>query len=299
MMNQLSFACMGSKFFVEASNANEIELWFRGIEQKYSRFRYDSELSWLNRLKVSSEWIPVSNEFYQILKEVDQFRQMTDSLFNPFLGEQLRGLGYSHSFSNREIWRCEPRLPVVEERPILFQQDRPMIKKVKAASVDLGGYVKGWSVDEAFKMASGENLFIDGGGDMRFSFQNSTVIGVMNPFHNETDIVQFSMREGAMATSSVLHRRWQTEHGERHHILNGRTGSNPLSTVVQVTVLAPTVREAEVHAKVLCMMDVEEGDIWMKKQKESIAAVIILEDKTIHVTENILKVCGGVDLAWS
>ncbi|MGA9288678.1 MAG: FAD:protein FMN transferase [Anaerobacillus sp.] len=299
MMNQLAFACMGSNFFVEASNARELERWFQDVEDKYSRFRSDSEVSWLNGLEVSSEWIPISKEFYYILKEVEQFRQMTDSLFNPFLGDQLRALGYSRSFSNREIWTCEPNVRVVEETPILFHQGRPMIKKLKDSSVDLGGFVKGWSVDEAFNMASGEDLFIDGGGDMRFSFREPTMIGVMNPFHNETDIVQLIMREGAMATSSVLHRRWQTEHGEHHHILNGRTGRNPVSNVVQVTLFAPTVREAEVYAKVLCMMDVEEGVIWMKKQKESIGAIIISEDKTIHLTENIHHICEGVDTAWS
>jgi FAD:protein FMN transferase len=83
-------------------------------------------------------------------------------------------------------------------------------------------------------MTNAKDVFIDGGGDMRFSFQIPQVIGVMNPFDHTTDIAQLTMRMGAMATSNVLHRRWRTEEGEHHHILNGQTGENPQSDVCRL-----------------------------------------------------------------
>lgn len=45
-----------------------------------------------------------------------------------------------------------------------------MVKKVLDVEIDLGGFVKGWSVDQAFQMTNAKDVFIDGGGDMRFLF---------------------------------------------------------------------------------------------------------------------------------
>lgn len=124
------------------------------------------------------------------------------------------------------------------------------------------------------------------------------VIGVMNPFDHTTDSAQLTMRAGAMATSNVLHRRWRTEEGEYHHILNGQTGENPQSDVVQATVLYSTAREAEVYAKVLCMMDAGAGTGWLKEKGVQAAAIIVTDQKQIFVTDNINDFSEGVKTAW-
>ena len=302
MSKKVTFPCMGTTFRVEASNALALESWLYRVEKNYSRFRTESELSQLNQLEISEEWVSVSKEFYDILQLSEGYRISTDSLFNPYLGQQLVALGYDKPFSNLSKSGFEQKIIVtpLEKSPLLFHSDKAMIKKKKYVSVDLGGFVKGWSVDEVYCMAKGNERFIDGGGDLRFSFEKPIVIGVINPFHFDTDVVQLKMSTGAMATSSVMHRRWETKNGEvHHHLLHGHTGMNPRSDVVQVTVLASTVREAEVYAKVLCMMDAEAAESWMKKKRLSIAAIIITKDRKVRITKNIYKYCEGVETAWS
>ena len=301
MSKKITFPCMGTTFRIEASNALDLESWLHQIERKYSRFRTENELSQLNQLEFSKEWVPISKEFYDILKLAERYRTRTDYFFNPFLGQQLMAQGYDQSFSELGEGRIEQKriAKPLEVAPLLFHSEKAMIKKLKDISVDLGGFVKGWSVDEVYCMAKGKERFIDGGGDLRFSFEKPIVIGVINPFHFDTDVVQLRMSTGAMATSSVVHRRWQTTDGEVHHLLNGRTGKNAVSDVVQVTVLGSTVREAEVYAKVLCMMDVESAENWIMDKKLTIAAILITKNQRIVMTKNIKDYCEGVETAWS
>ncbi|QBP40239.1 FAD:protein FMN transferase [Paenisporosarcina antarctica] len=299
MIKRVEFSCMGSYFHIEAENPSELEQWFAKVEKTYSRFIKESELSRFNQMPISDNWIPVSQEFYFVMAEVTRFYQMTDFLFNPFLGGQLRALGYDRPFSEMQRQVQKTMCPLYQENGILLHKEQPMIKKVKEVEVDLGGYIKSWSVDKAFHMAKGEDVFINGGGDMRFSFIQPQVIGVMNPFDSDTDIAQLNVQKGSIATSNVLHRRWQTKDGEYHHVLNGQTGENPTSNVVQVTVLASTTRQAEVYAKVLCMMDLDQVEIWIAEKQLSIAAIIIMDNKSIWVTGNINEYCEGVTTAWS
>ncbi len=298
MINRIEFPCMGSSFVVEAEQPSDIANWFREVEGNYSRFRKGNELSMLNALPPSEKWVSISDEFYSILEKAIYYKQKTDSLFNPFLGEQLNALGYDRSFSLMEGKGKKSTLPIYEDYHFSLHPHQALIKKENKVKVDLGGLVKGWSVDKAFQLTNARDVYIDGGGDMRFSFQEPQVIGIMNPFDNGTDIAQLTIKEGALATSNVIHRSWKTEDGEHHHILNGKTGENPLSDVVQATVLAPTVTEAEVFAKVLCMMHAEQGAKWIMEKNLLIGAIIVRKDKTIVKTDKVNDYCEGVKMAW-
>ncbi|WP_050180551.1 FAD:protein FMN transferase [Domibacillus robiginosus] len=298
MISRLEFSCMGSVFTIEAERAKTLQRWLIEAEKRYSRFRTDSDISRLNVYPAGDEWIPISVELYSILEVVLCYMVKTESLFQPFLGAQLKALGYDRSFQDLQPEVEKKTAPAYQRGGILLHPDEPMVKKVLDVEMDLGGFVKGWSVDQIFQMTNKENVFIDGGGDMRFSFSEPQVIGVMNPFEQTTDIAQITVGSGAIATSNVLHRRWQTKNGEYHHILNGQTGENPRSNVVQATVMAGNTAEAEVYAKVLCMMDAGAGARWLKEKGIQAAAMIITDQKQILVTDNINDFSEGVKTAW-
>ncbi|MFQ3544838.1 FAD:protein FMN transferase [Halobacillus rhizosphaerae] len=298
MNNGMNFSGMGTDIYLEADNTEELLTWFTHVERRYSRFLKDSELSILNQKPVSEDWISISEEFYQILQKSEVFMAQTDSLFNPYLGQQMSSLGYDRSFDQMEGIAKQTDRQFCMDKGLLLHHDQPLVKKVRDIHIDLGGFVKGWSADQAFQMARGENIFIDAGGDMGFTFAHPENIGVMNPFDSTTDIAQFVIQQGALATSNVLHRRWETQHGEHHHILNGQTGENPVSDVIQATVLAPTVAEAEVYAKVLCMIHAEDAETWIKEKELPIAALIVNQKKQIYRTEHLFQFCKGVRTAW-
>ncbi|UOQ44555.1 FAD:protein FMN transferase [Halobacillus salinarum] len=299
MSRRMEFPCMGTVFSIEADNPEALEKWFHRAEAKYSRFIKSSEVSHLNDQTVSNTWLDVSEEFYFILKEMDKYKSLTQSLFNPYLGAHIKALGYEHSFSRIKNSSFQPYTPFVHGESILFHPSQPKVKKIANMEIDPGGFVKGWSADQGFLLAQGEECVINAGGDMRFRFLKPQVIGITNPFDFETDIARITLQAGALATSSVKYRRWKTLDGEKHHLLNGQTGKNPVSDVVQTTVFAPSAPEAEVFAKVLCMMNATESMEWLKKHRPALACILIANDYSIFTSDTIDNYCEGVETAWT
>ena len=78
--------------------------WFGHIENRFSRFLPESELSHLNLL--AGERCMVSATMLELLTLADAYRQLTDGIFNPFILDTLLKCGYNESFEriihNRE-----------------------------------------------------------------------------------------------------------------------------------------------------------------------------------------------------
>jgi thiamine biosynthesis lipoprotein len=64
-----------------------------------------------------------------------------------------------------------------------------------------------------------------------------------------------AVREGGLATSSVLRRRWRIAGTERHHLIDPRTGMPAEGPIVQASVAAATCAAAEVAAKLAILTD--------------------------------------------
>ncbi|MEB3102193.1 FAD:protein FMN transferase [Ferviditalea candida] len=251
--------------------------WFEEVEQKASRFRPDSDLSRLNR------WAPgepcqVSPTLYRLLRKAWQLAVDTDYLFQPFVGSALKRLGYDRSFEEVLGAGSSPGAnfvgegsfhPIMEEDALQFDETAFTVTRRSEAELDLGGVGKGWSADGAasfmrreFGITSG---LVDAGGDLRvWSDEDPWCIGIEHPEDEETEILQLWINDAGVATSNVLHRRWKQGGLIRHHILDGRTGLPAQSDVIQATVLAPRTCEAEVAAKIICMLGADEAVSWME-----------------------------------
>lgn len=156
------------------------------------------------------------------------------------------------------------------------------------ASVDLGGFAKGWSADQLSAMLLKEGVrtgAIDAGGDIVLwgCPPGGWEIGVASPFAPDRDLLSLRIGGAAgVATSSRLKRRWRDESGaERHHLLDPRTSLPADTDLVQATVLAPTLTEAEVYAKCLLILGSEEGIPWLRARRPGCAYVAVREDGTV------------------
>lgn len=251
--------------------------WFKEVEQKASRFLPDSDLSRLNR-SVPGQPCQVSPTLFRLLRKAWQLSVRTDYLFQPFVGSALKRLGYDRSFDEVQRERISPGTtadreeafrPVREEDALVFDEAAFTVTRRDEAELDLGGVGKGWSADGAaafmrreFGITSG---LVDAGGDLYlWSDGDPWCIGIEDPEDEETEILQLWINEAGMATSNVLHRRWKQGSRMRHHILDGRTGLPAESDVIQATVLAPETSEAEVAAKIICMLGSDEAASWME-----------------------------------
>ena len=253
---------------------DEVEREFAEQEQRFSRFRDDSELSEVNR----SEARPtrVSGPFGALVERALRAAVATDGLFDPTLLAAVVAAGYDRTFEDvivtaREVLRTAA--PTGRWREIVFDLD--VLTLPEGVGLDLGGIAKGWTADIAVRRASDILPWgiVDAGGDMRAFGEvpaPGLEIGVEHPFDAHVEVLRLALTHGALASSSIVRRSWGPN---LHHLIDPRTGRPAATDVVQASVWADTCVEAEVEAKVALLRGVP--------ALRELAATLVLDDGSV------------------
>jgi len=230
---------------------------FADEEARFSRFDTATPLSQLNR----GETV-VDPEFAQVCRlALDAFR-FTTGHFNPMILPALVDAGYNRSFGDGLAGT--PRRQEVPSPVHCLRVDGDRVC-LRSGQLDLGGIVKGWTVDRAIEILSCRypDVCINAGGDVRAEGSEPghngwwMTIDGLTPTRSawEGDL------RGALATSSTRNRRWQGAAGtEVHHLIDPRTGVPAVSTFAQVSVWADCTWRAEVWAKAVLIGGSETAD---------------------------------------
>lgn len=303
------FRAMGTVVFAAGEDAGVQPYWrvflmrfFESVEQMASRFLPDSELSRFNRAPLF-EPVKLSARLHELVRLAWSWSVRTQGLFQPFVGTDLCRLGYDRSFAHLDSAPPE-KLPEqahphrVQDRDFhraLCLDDRAQTAERRTPfQLDLGGIGKGWAADRAAGWLQGSfhvtRGIVDAGGDMRvWSDGEPWLIGVQDPFAEERELMQLVVKDAAVATSSVLHRRWIHEGKEVHHILDGRTGLPAETDIVQATVLGRCALEAEVAAKIICMAGSERLAGWMKAWFPGYGYIAVTRSGAIKINRRVYE----------
>ncbi|TAH48294.1 MAG: FAD:protein FMN transferase, partial [Chloroflexota bacterium] len=84
---------------------------------------------------------------------------------------------------------------------------------------------------------------------------------------------------GAVATSGRDFRKWTRDGKAAHHLIDPRSGLPAVTDVLTATVIAPTIFQAEVAAKVALLLGSVNGLAWLEARE--LAARLILDDGNI------------------
>ncbi len=248
-----SFHAMGTEVdvLIEASAPPiaallSVRLLFESHEALFSRFRPTSLLSRLNRGEIIEH--PLFATACRLAFEAHDF---TGGIFNPMVLPALLEAGYDRSFDAlaggrpREQSVPDPRQCVVIEGDSVSLRD---------GALDLGGVVKGWTVDLAVEQLGDgvEGGLVNAGGDLR-SFGSE---GGAKGWQVEIDapgggVAWKGTLDGALATSTTLKRRWQTNAGAAHHLIDPQTGLPATGRAAQVSVWGRETCRAECWAKAI------------------------------------------------
>ncbi len=264
--------------------------WFRAVEERFSRFRPDSELSFLNTQ--GGKLVLVSPHMLEVLALAETYRKETGGLFTPFIHDALLAAGYDCSFEqiNREHVAGSPCRPPAEPSLSLY----PGMKAVRLGAdtrIDLGGIVKGWSAqrlsEKLYKRHNVMRGLLNAGGDVQvWGGSDSTEpwhIGILSPWNEAEEIAIVSVRDGAVATSSVTGRRWHHERrGDMHHIIDPRTMQPSTSDVAQCSIVGESLIEAEIWAKVVCIAGRERGVSLLQTYAPRVEALIVSLMGDVH-----------------
>jgi thiamine biosynthesis lipoprotein len=276
MFESAIFRSMGTDVEVLAAPAipdgavDRVRSFFAEAESRFSRFLPASELSLVNLS--AGRPVQVSELFAEAFGEAVQAAHRTQGLYNPLLLPQLQAAGYTDSFDEMHgiVTMSMRAQPVADYHEIEISDATVTIPA--GSLVDLGGFVKGWTVDRAAPlMEASANWCVNAGGDLlvRGPGPNGRgwVVGVEDPFSPETDIGVLLLRDVAVATSSTMRRRWQTTDGPSHHIIDPRTGRPAETDLASVTVLASSVAGAEVLAKQLLLLGLREAHTYAERDE--------------------------------
>jgi thiamine biosynthesis lipoprotein len=226
---------------------------FERAEQAMSRFRETSELTALNRAAGSGRDVVVGRRLERAIVSADRARRVTAGRFDPRVLADLDRLGYRGA--RLPAVAAEPPMPAATARiacrvgPGRLRLDRP---------IDLGGIGKGLALRWAaagldrrrvgsYLLEAGGDLVTRGGGPDGDRWH----VGIEDPAGGEGPLAVMSVKDLAVATSSVGVHAWVVDGRPVHHLLDPATGEPGGNGLLSVTVAASDPAWAEVWSKSL------------------------------------------------
>ncbi|MEY2447018.1 MAG: FAD:protein transferase [Acidimicrobiaceae bacterium] len=202
---------------------DELFVWFARVDELFSTWRDDSEISRLGRAQIAR--CDTSPEVSEVLDRCDALTEETHGAFDITFAADLR----------------------VEPRPGF-------------GPIDPSGFVKGWALERAATMltdAGIANFSINAGGDVLTRGapepNREWQIGIQHPAQRTAVAAVVTGTDLAVATSG------RYERGD--HIINPRTGM-PANDFVSVTVVGDDLGRADAYATAAMVLG-EEGMTWL------------------------------------
>jgi thiamine biosynthesis lipoprotein len=263
-----------------------------------SRFRPDSEIVRIGRAAGDAAGlctVTVSPLLAEAVAVALRAASLTNGDVDPTVGAAISALGYDRDFgllpatgpalplTTRVIpgWRC------VDLDPVTRRLTMPA-----GVQLDLGATVKGWAADRsAIRIAKelGCGVLVSLGGDTavagdppeggwRIRVQDVTGLPGDPPPGGPNTVI--AIRDGGLATSSTVARRWRRGGDLLHHILDPRTGLPAAPVWRTVSVAAATCADANTAATAAIIRGRPAPD-WLASL--NLPARLVAADGTVHV----------------
>lgn len=246
---------MGCEIVVGGASAAEaaaITRLFQTLERALSRFLPDSDLQRLNNSLAPA--VVVSPLLATALQDALDAAEATGGIVDPTIASALEAAGYDRSYS--EIHSVSSRGADRSGRWREIEITGSFVRRPPGLRLDLNGVVKGRAVDDALALLEG-NGFVSAGGDL--ASRGPLVVSVPGG-----DTV--TLASGALATSGVTTRNWETTDGRRfHHLIDPSTNAPADVPWECVSVCAGTCLAADVAAKTAFLLG-DDGPGWIEAQ---------------------------------
>ena len=222
------------------------------LDLQASRFRPDSELSWLNAAR--GGLFLLGDGLAEAVGVALAAARWTGGLTDPTVGDALVSLGYDRDFAAIGEDGEPPRAAVPAPGWHLVRLDGPLLRLPPGIRLDLGATAKGVGADRAVRAVMSANgsaggVLVSLGGDIAVAGtppQDGWPVTVAEEPDPDCpprgQLVRLPV--GAVATSSVTVRHWRRGGVELHHIVDPRTGRPADGPWRTATVVAATCADA-------------------------------------------------------
>ena len=240
-------AAMGTTFHVLALSedqflADRLVTRLQQLESMWSRFDPSSEISRVN--STPDEFHLVSPETTKLIETARTAWSLTDGAFDPTVLDSMEAIGYDRTLAGVGATHRPTRTATMAPGCGGFTVDSTInMVRLGGARFDPGGIGKGLAADIAVAeaMASGAaGAMVNIGGDVvcrgHAPTTNGWIVDVTERSVLDHRLALVDVSNGAIATSTIAKRRWNTDDGPRHHLVDPSTGRNTqgyrLATVI-------------------------------------------------------------------
>ncbi len=250
----------------------KIDRRLEAINQVFSTYIKDSEISRFNALKAVGEKFRVSDDFIQVMKMGRKIHQLSqgawDGTVNPLI--DLWGFGPTQR---------PPRMPPEAEIKSMLQNigfDRIrirepnfLVKNLATVTLDLNSIAKGFAVDQVSALVAArgfQNYLVEIGGEVYAAGVRpdgkSWRVGINRPRKDAAfDEVYkaLSIRNRAFATSGDYRNFFEIDGVRYSHVIDPRSGYPVANGVVSVSIIADNCTLADGLATAVMVMGAEKG----------------------------------------
>lgn len=273
-LRRVAFPAMGTTVEVvlprraPVTAEDAVQRLFETREAVLTRFRAESELSRLNA--AAGRAVHVGDLLYDSVEAAVAAAHATGGVFDPCLGTQMVAIGYGRPFrpGMRVGMPTEGTAPGGRWRDVVLDPVRRTVTVPRGVAVDLGGIGKGMAVDAAVALLRDLDVacaLVSAGGDLAVLGTPPGEAGWEVRLEEVPGRPGIAVREGALATSSTVRRRWAQGGLARHHLIDPRTGEPAWSGLRAVTVAAATCAQAEVASKAALILGAERGGAFLHR----------------------------------
>ncbi len=282
MIATASFPALGTTAVVAVTSPSQLEpahavlvAELDQIDRACSRFREDSELVYVNAR--AGERVELSPTLLAAVRVAVDAASATDGLVDPTLGADMRAAGYDRTFAlveAREGWKVELRhRPRALWRHIELDDESAVLRVPAGVELDLGATAKALAADRAARAiakAASCGALVSLGGDIAVAGEpplGGWCVRLADdhaaPLEGAGPLVVINA--GGLATSGTSVRRWRTDRGEAHHLLDPRTGLPARTPWRTVSVAAHTCVDANIAATAAIVLG-DEAPEWLEQR---------------------------------
>ncbi|MCB0857484.1 MAG: FAD:protein FMN transferase [Solirubrobacterales bacterium] len=278
VLTSTTFKSLGGRIAIQADGEGSeeaiaaAEAIVHDLHDSLTRFDPDSELCQLNA--DPRDAVPSSPLMIRFAALVHEAGEQTGGLVDATLLDQIETAGYVDSIDpDAGFIPASATARPQQARPstgawsrVSVDRETSSVLRPCGVRLDSGGLGKGLAAD---LVAEHLNGFASWGvvcaGDLRFGGTSGAPrrIDITSPDGTGRVIAEFAAPSGAVATSGVTRRSWQSDTGRSHHLIDPRTGEPAETGLLQVTAVAPTAAEAEIRAKAALLSGPEMASEWL------------------------------------
>jgi thiamine biosynthesis lipoprotein len=222
------------------------------VDSACSRFRPDSELVRANAR--AGNTVEIGSLLAESLAAALAAAEETNGLVTPTLGSAITGVGYDRTFElvrMRGAWTVRETAPRANAwRDIELDRERRTLCVPRGVELDLGATAKSLAADRAAARATGCGVLVSLGGDIAVAGEapaTGWVVGIADDHEAPvTGGPAIAVSTGGLATSSTAVRRWPTDRGVAHHLIDPRTALPSTTSWRTVSVCASSCVQANV-----------------------------------------------------